>query len=263
MIGNSLSCAVILSCITVLYSIQVSESRHDKEIQCEKSRIDHNVTLASGHHAGVFLKANKSIVTMKRCLQQCCQMKGCDVAFFSNGACYSVKCTSLDTCAPTMNLDKRMMVAISYVAKPKVILQHVGSDKTVEREVTDNLIAEVTRESPFIDDDNLDQVPLPTKSHSAWRETKDAIVAVVCGCVAVAVGVAGVIMMTRQLVEEDEHFPFSSKPPEKTLSNLRKEDILPTISEDDESSSEEFKNDLKLRDVTQMNKLETIREGSE
>ena len=28
----------------------------------------------------------------------------------------------------------------------------------VEREVTDNLIAEVTRESPFMDDDNFDQV---------------------------------------------------------------------------------------------------------
>ena len=106
---------------TVTNGIQVSESRHEQEIQCEKSRIDHNVTLASGHHAGVFLKANKSIVTMKRCLQQCCQMKGCDVAFFSNGACYSVKCTSLDTCAPTMNSDKGMMLAISYVAKPKVI----------------------------------------------------------------------------------------------------------------------------------------------
>ena len=106
--------------------IQVSASRHDddKEIQCEKSRIDHNVTLASGHHAGMFLKANKSIVTMKRCLQQCCQMKGCDVAFFTNGACYSVKCTSLDTCAPTMNSDKRMLVAISYVAKPKIVTGH-------------------------------------------------------------------------------------------------------------------------------------------
>ena len=109
---------------TVADCIQVTASRNDQEVQCEKSRIDHNVTLASGHHAGVFLKANKSIVTMKRCLQQCCQMHGCDVAFFSNGACYSVKCTSLDTCAPTMNLDKRMMIAISYVAKPKVASNH-------------------------------------------------------------------------------------------------------------------------------------------
>lgn len=116
---------LLLVCsILTINAIQVSETRHDKEVQCEKSRIDHNVTLASGHHAGMFLKANKSIVTMKRCLQQCCQMKGCDVAFFSNGACYSVKCTSLDTCAPTMNSDKRMMVAISYVAKPKVITGH-------------------------------------------------------------------------------------------------------------------------------------------
>jgi len=117
-------CVYIVVTVTLADCIQVAASRNDQEVQCEKSRIDHNVTLASGHHAGVFLKANKSIVTMKRCLQQCCQMRGCDVAFFSNGACYSVKCTSLDTCAPTMNLDKRMMIAISYIAKPKVTSNH-------------------------------------------------------------------------------------------------------------------------------------------
>ena len=33
-----------------------------------------------------------------------------------------------------------------------------SADNNVEREVTDNLIAEVTRESPFMDDDNFDQV---------------------------------------------------------------------------------------------------------
>ncbi|XP_066935287.1 uncharacterized protein [Clytia hemisphaerica] len=230
-------CFTFLICLQFIRTMQVAQSRHDREVQCEKSRIDHNVTLASGHHAGVFLKANKSIVTMKRCLQQCCQMKGCDVAFFSNGACYSVKCSSIDTCAPTMNSDKRMMVAISYVAKPKVTSKQVSVDKGVEREVTDNLIAEVTRESPFlVDDDNLvDQSPVPSKHHSAWRETKDAILAVICGCVAVAAGVVGVIMMTRRLVEEDEHFPFNGNGCREPLldknSTFSKENLLPTISE--------------------------------
>lgn len=81
-----------------------------------------------------------------------------------------------------------------------------------------------------------------------------------------AVGVVGVIMMTRQLVEEDEHFPFNSSPPEKTLSTLRKEDVLPTISEEDDENEtllEELKSDFKMSEMNQMRKLQTISESSE
>ena len=87
-------------------------------IDCERSKVDHNVTLAYGDHAGAFLKANRSIGDMKKCLKQCCQMKGCDVALFTNGACYSVKCKNIESCAPTKNTDKRMDIEISYVATP-------------------------------------------------------------------------------------------------------------------------------------------------
>lgn len=215
----------------------MTESRNERIVECEKSKVDHNVTLASGHHAGVFLKANKSIVTMKRCLQQCCQMKGCDVAFFSNGACYSVKCSSIDSCAPRMNLDKRMMISISFVAKPKVTFNRVTSEKGVEREVTDNLIAEVTPESPFVDDDNFDENPVTVRSHDQWKETKEAVLAVVCGFVAVAVGVAGVIIMTRQLVDDDEPYPTNLDPQYgKLSSSMNKENILPTIRESEDEN---------------------------
>ena len=64
------------------------------------------------------------------------------------------------------------------------------------------------------------------------RETKDAILAVICGSVAVAVGVAGVIIMTRRLVDEDEHFPFNSPALPKTHHRNGGGDILPTISEE-------------------------------
>jgi len=76
------------------------------------------------------------------------------------------------------------------------------------------------------------QSPVQIKRHSRWQETKDAVVAVVCGCVAVAVGVVGVIVMTRQLVEEDEPFPMRSCYPPSSSNSRQK--TLPTISENDD-----------------------------
>lgn len=100
-------------------SLEVPKSRSEV-INCSRSKVDYNVTLAEGKRAGSFLKANKSVTTITQCVRRCCQIKGCDIAFLSNGDCYSVKCKSLDSCAPTMNTDKSMSVVISYVAKPKL-----------------------------------------------------------------------------------------------------------------------------------------------
>lgn len=111
---------LLISLIPIVQLLEVAESQGDT-IDCSRSKIDHNVTLAEGRQAGSFLKA-KSVSTMEECLRHCCQLKGCDVAFLTNNECYSVKCKSLDTCAPTMNTDKRMSVAISYVARPKASL---------------------------------------------------------------------------------------------------------------------------------------------
>ena len=69
--------------------------------------------------------------------------------------------------------------------------------------------------------------------------------AVVCGFVAVAVGVVGVIIMTRQLVDEDDPYPSFSKmnlvPDNKKPSNctkFRRDDTLPTISEEGDDDDE-------------------------
>jgi len=193
------------------YCIEISESLGD-HVVCTKSKIDHNVTLASGHHAGSFLKANRSIKTMKRCVQQCCQMKGCDVAFFSNSACYSVKCTNFETCAPVANSNKRMKTSISFVARPK---RKDGidliTDKYGEPALTEDLIAEVTNESPFRNDENdlrynenMNLRKLNRHKRESWSEYRDIIIALTSGFAAVAVGVLGVITMTRKLVEDDD-----------------------------------------------------------
>jgi len=211
-----------LSLITLLLyewcsTLEISESTGGR-VECAKSKIDHNVTLASGHHAGSFLKANKSITHMHNCVKQCCQMKGCDVALFHNSACYSVKCKSLESCAPAKNTDKRTSISISFVAKPKLksSSSDVKTDGEGEPALEDNLIAEVTQESPFtIDDKSIfsennsqqdsNRELLRTRRES-WRETKDMFIAISCGFLAVTVGVIGVITMTRQLIEDDDEF---------------------------------------------------------
>ncbi|XP_002170533.1 uncharacterized protein LOC100199026 [Hydra vulgaris] len=193
--------------------LEIGESTGER-VECDRSKIDHNVTLSGGHQAGLFLKANKSISTMKRCIKQCCNMNGCDVAYFSNNACYSVKCRSLEACAPKSVVEKGMSTEISYVAKPKVLFQGSSSDETGEPAIVENLIAEVVSESPFpqneptfLNDDkklvntNMDVIHYHKET---WKETKNMIGAVVCAFIAVLVGVLGVITMTRKLVEDDE-----------------------------------------------------------
>ena len=51
---------------------------------------------------------------------------------------------------------------------------------------------------------------------------------------AVTVGVAGIIVMTIQLVDDDEPYPTSYDPQdEKLASSFKKDEILPTIQEAD------------------------------
>ena len=118
---------VLLLLLTVtLLALEVSESTG--RVECARSKVDHNVTLSKGHHAGSFLKANKSITTMDKCVLQCCQMRRCDVAFFTKGSCYSIKCKDLQSCAPKANTDKRMDTFISYVAKPRLVSNNGKTD---------------------------------------------------------------------------------------------------------------------------------------
>ena len=137
-----LSLITIFLVSKVVTCLEISESAGER-VECDRSKIDYNVTLAGGYHAGLFLKANKSISTMKTCIKQCCNMNGCDVAFFSNNACYSVKCNSIEACAPKSAFDKGMRTEISYVAKPRVvfqgkklyrnILQHFSNSKSTSK----------------------------------------------------------------------------------------------------------------------------------
>lgn len=47
-------------------------------------------------------------------------------------------------------------------------------------------------------------------SKGPWKETREATIAIGCGFVAVVMGVSGVIVMTRQLVEDEDTYPYKS-----------------------------------------------------
>ena len=199
--------AICILCVGLkALDIYETGSRH---IDCKKSKIDRNVTLASGKGAGQFFKANSSVNTMKQCIAQCCRMKGCDIAFFSNKACYSVKCKSLDSCAPTKNEDQTKDIEISYVARPSST-RLLEASKTGEPALEDELVSEFINENPFFEEkDNNeglgdDSMKILYPHNRSLREWKDLIMAIVCGFVATAVGVAGVVMMTRRLTENEE-----------------------------------------------------------
>ena len=144
-------------------------------------------------------------------------MSGCDVAFFTNDACYSVKCHNIESCAPTRNTDSRRRTDIAFVARPKHPNQQADIVAKGEGEpaLTDNLIAEVTNESPFVNADGsvIGRRPLSREQRlrgmkryrrNTWTEYRDIIIALTSGFAAVAVGVLGVVTMTRKLVEDDD-----------------------------------------------------------
>eukprot|EP00112_Aurelia_sp_Birch-Aquarium-sp1_P018965 Seg4600.1 transcript_id=Seg4600.1/GoldUCD/mRNA.D3Y31 product="hypothetical protein" protein_id=Seg4600.1/GoldUCD/D3Y31 len=179
-------------------------------VNCKESKIDKNVTLAEGSNAGRYLKANNSITSMRQCVAQCCRIQGCDVAFMVNRECYSVLCKSLDSCAPKQNEMESMHTLVAYVAKlnrdhPK----YLEATSDGEPALTDDLQAEYFEENPFSfeqdfeQDDVTNTETLKLLQKHGKRQMKDLILAVGCGLVAVVVGVAGVIMMTRKLVEDE------------------------------------------------------------
>ena len=80
--GTTSQRSVVMFCLVAVWlfcgrveAIEISESLGD-HVECERSKVDHNVTLASGHHAGSFLKANQSIQSMDRCVEQVLFQKG-------------------------------------------------------------------------------------------------------------------------------------------------------------------------------------------
>lgn len=191
------------------YSLDIAEPFG--RINCKESKIDKNVTLAEGRDAGRYLKANSSIANMKQCVSQCCRLKGCDVAFMVNKDCYSVLCRSIESCAPKQNDNKDMKTKVAYVAKlNKDHPKYLSSSSEGEPEVSEDLEAEYTEENPFSfedddmsDDDANSAETLKLKKRRSNRQIQDLVLAVGCGIVAVVVGVAGVIIMTRRLVEDE------------------------------------------------------------
>eukprot|EP00794_Sanderia_malayensis_P012892 gene12892-14218_t len=138
-------------------------------------------------------------------------MKGCDVAFMANKQCYSVMCKSIESCAPKQNDNSQMKTLVSYVAKlSKDHPKYTETSSDGEPEISDEFAAEYTEENPFSSDDDANEEE-DTEVAEVQRlmakrsrtQIKDLVLAVGCGLVAVTVGVAGVIMMTRRLVEDE------------------------------------------------------------
>ena len=196
--------------IMEVYALNIYET-NSRQINCKKSRIDRNVTLAKGYDAGKFVRSRIPVKTMKDCVAECCRTRGCDVAFFTNSTCYKVKCRSLTSCEPSGNDNPNMNTLISYVARPSV-LRMLEASRTGEPAIEDELISEFTSDSPFAPDrtssdsmgDSDDPMEFVYSQRRARKEWKDMVIAVGCGFMATAVGVVGVIMMTRRLVDDDE-----------------------------------------------------------
>ncbi|XP_015762034.1 PREDICTED: uncharacterized protein LOC107341127 [Acropora digitifera] len=180
---------------------------------CRKSSVNYNVTLSNGAKAGKYYKIS-SIDNMDDCVSNCCRSKRCDVAFMVNKNCYLVKCHNSDSCELKQSDNSKFDTMLSVVSKSNS-KSIEGESKAGEPAIEENLqekASGVETVEPFIQvdpgEDDMTTVTAfgtgKTKRSKRSSDIIDMVVAVGCGTVAVAVGVAGVIVMTRRLIDNSK-----------------------------------------------------------
>lgn len=180
---------------------------------CRKSSVNYNVTLSRGAKAGKYYKIS-SIDNMDDCVSNCCRSKRCDVAFMVNKNCYLVKCHNSDSCELKQSDNSKFDTVLSVVSKSNS-KSIEGESKAGEPAIEENLqekASGVETVEPFIQvdpgEDDMTTVTAfgtgKTKRSKRSSDIIDMVVAVGCGTVAVAVGVAGVIVMTRRLIDNNK-----------------------------------------------------------
>ncbi|EDO31448.1 predicted protein [Nematostella vectensis] len=165
---------------------------------CSRSAVDYNVTLAKGGKAGKYFKIN-DVHNIDGCLRECCGAKRCDVAFMVRDTCYLVQCFSAESCDVTQSVRPEIQTILSVAAVEKAS----GAEPAIEENLA-------VSNSPYVNDGE-ELTTISAFGTGKYKRTKrssdiiDLVVAVGCGTVAVCVGVAGVIMMTRRLIDNSKN----------------------------------------------------------
>lgn len=173
--------------------------------------MNYNVTLSKGAKAGKYYKM-VGIKEMDGCVKHCCGSKRCDVAFMVNKNCYLVKCHNSDSCDLKKSDNPKFDTMLSMVSQTK--LKEAKGEGKGEPALEENLqekASGIETTEPFIvenPDDDMTTVTAfgtgKTKRTKRSSDIIDMVVAIGCGTVAVAVGVAGVIVMTRRLIDNNK-----------------------------------------------------------
>lgn len=204
-----------LACLFLLSHLSIAAANLElissDKTPCKKSAVNYNVTLSKGAKAGKYYKMAE-INKMDECLGHCCGSRRCDVAFMVNKNCYLVKCFNSDSCALKQSDNPKFDTMLSVVSKPKAKTTK-GEGKgepAIEENLQEKASGTETTE-PFIVDDGEDDMTTVTafgtgntKRTKRSSDVIDMVVAIGCGTVAVAVGVAGVIVMTRRLIDNNK-----------------------------------------------------------
>lgn len=178
---------------------------------CRKSAVNYNVTLSKGAKAGKYYKM-AGINKMDECLGHCCGSKRCDVAFMVNKNCYLVKCFNSDSCALKQSDNPKFDTMLSVVSKPdaKTTKGELKGEPAIEENLQEKASGTETTEPFIVDNGDDDMTTVTAFGTGNTKRTKrssdviDMVVAIGCGTVAVAVGVAGVIVMTRRLIDNNK-----------------------------------------------------------
>lgn len=178
------------------------------DIPCASSSVNYNVTLSKGTKAGRFYKLD-DVTNMEGCLEHCCKAKKCDVAFVVSNKCYLVGCHDKESCKIKRSENAKLQTSLAVVPRFHSKKSSIGSGG--EPEISENLQAKASNSNPFVIEEtnkNAQNVHAfgTTSSKRSKRSSDviDLVVAVGCGTIAVAVGVAGVIMMTRRLIDKNK-----------------------------------------------------------
>jgi len=204
----------VLACLFLLLHIGIAAANLElissDKTPCRKTAVNYNVTLSKGAKAGKYYKI-AGINKMDECVVHCCGSKRCDVAFMVNKNCYLVKCFNSDSCALKQSDNPKFDTMLSVMSKTKAKMKGEGKgEPAIEENLQEKASGTETTE-PFIVDNGEDDMTTVTafgtgntKRTKRSSDVIDMVVAIGCGSVAVAVGVAGVIVMTRRLIDNNK-----------------------------------------------------------
>ena len=90
-------------------------------LKCNYKPITNDKKLANGTNAGTF-KLAEGITSMNECMGKCCDESMCDLVYLKDGECFTVTCTSPESCGTesvAKDEETALMAFTSPVETPK------------------------------------------------------------------------------------------------------------------------------------------------